>query len=361
MKAPSNKILTILVAIATLVIAFIFLPQAIGAWFLNSANAQIARAAVLPQDSPDRGLLLNQADAALRQAQAFSQNPRLALARARYSLISDDASHAVSAFAESGGMLSTDAIAQFDWANAAWQSSQTQVAFEHWRAAGAEVYFTQQMHRAALAHQWDDAANYARIAVGIDPSNADAHYSLGDALSHKSIDDAEAMSEIDRAAVLTQDPEFLSTVLSRKGEILAAQGKLSLALDFFQQARAVAPIDARPRTGYALNLIKLDPTRYTESIDLLQHVVGDSPWYTAAYIGLADLFESRGDVQKAEQWYQAGLAKNPNNAGLLFALGKFYARQHRVDEAKTTLTQALKNETHWDDLQAIARALAEQQ
>lgn len=361
MKAPSKKFLTILTAIATLVIGVILFPQAIGAWFLNSATAQIARAASLPQDSPDRGLLLNQADAALRQAQSFSQQPRLALARARCSLAGDDASRAVNAFAESGIALSMDAIAQFDWANAAWQSNQTQVAFEHWRAAGAQVYFTQQMHRAAIAHHWDDAENYARIAVGIDPSNADAHYFLGDALSHKSIDDAEAMSEIDHAAVLTQDPEFLSTVLSRKGEILAAQGKLSLALDFFQQARQVAPIDARPRTGYALNLVKFDPTRYIESIDLLQHVVGDSPWYTAAYIGLADLFESRGDVQKTEGWYKSGLAKNPNDGALLFALGKFYARQHRVDEARTTLTQALKNETHWDDLQAIALALAEAQ
>jgi len=361
MKDSSKKILTILAATVALVIALTLLPQAIGAWFLNSATARIVRAAALPQDSPERASLLNQADAELRQAQSFSQLPRLALARARYLLAINAAPRAVNAFVESGVVLSTDAVAQFDWANAAWQSNQTQVAFEHWRAAGAQVYFTQQMHRAAIAHLWNDAENYARIAVGIDPSNADAHFFLGDALSHKSIDDAEAMNEIDRAAGLTRDPEFLSTVLSRKGEILAAQGKLTLALDIFQQARQVAPMDARPRTDYALNLVKLDPTRYTESMDLLQHVVGDSPWYTAAYIGLADLFEARGDVRAAEQWYKSGLAKNPNDGGLLFALGKFYARQHRADEAKTTLTQALKKETHWDDLQAIAHALAETQ
>lgn len=358
MNETSKKILVVLAALAALVILVLLLPQAIGAGFLNSATAQIALAASLPQDSPDRVSLLNQADASLRQAQSISQNPRLALARARYSLANDDASRAASTFA-SHSTLSTDAIAQFDWANAAWQLGQTQVAVEHWRSAGAEEYFTQQMRRAAEAHLWNDAENYARIAVAISPSNADAHYSLGDALAHQSMDDAQAMNEIGQAATLTHDPEFLSTIWSRQGEILAAQGKLSQALDSFQQARQFAPSDARPRTDYALNLVKLDPTRDSESIDLLQHVVGDSPWYTAAYIGLADLFEARGDPHKAEQWYQSGLQRNPNDSTILFALGKFYARQHRMDEAKMTLTLALKNETHGDDLQAIGRALAE--
>lgn len=356
MNDSSKKILTVLAALA---VSVLVLPQALGAAFLNSATAQIGLAAVLPQDSPRRQVLLTQVDAALHQAQALSQNPRLVLARARSALVSADAPRAVDIFAQSGAALSTDAIAQFNWAAAAWQTGQTQVAIVHWRAAGAEIYFVNQMRRAADAHLWNDAANYARRASAINPARADAHYFLGDALAHISLDDAAALREIELAATLTHDPELLSTILARQGEILAAHQQWQRALEIFQQARQVAPSDARPRTGYALTAAKLDPTRAGESIDLLQHVVGDSPWYTAAYIGLADLYQARGDLSQAEQWYQAGLQKNPNDSALLFALGKFYARQQRVEQARTTLTLALKYETRWDVLQAIARALGE--
>jgi tetratricopeptide (TPR) repeat protein len=215
------------------------------------------------------------------------------------------------------------------------------------------------MHRALDNHQWSVAEDCARIAVAIDPNTADAHFVLGDALSRQSGGNAEALDELDRARKLTRDPELLSTFLSRTGEILTSQGQLQEALAYFDQARSVAPIDARPRTDYALTLLKLQPKTREQAVALLNQVVGDSPWYTAAYIALADISETAGNAKGAEEGLQRGLARNANNPDLLFALGQFYARQNRLDEAKATYVLALKHETRADNLQSIANALGE--
>jgi cytochrome c-type biogenesis protein CcmH/NrfG len=58
-------------------------------------------------------------------------------------------------------------------------------------------------------------------------------------------------------------------------------------------------------------------------------------------------------------WLKKGLDKNPNDASLWLALGRWYARQQRVPEAKSALVTALQNETRADLLQEIARAITE--
>jgi tetratricopeptide (TPR) repeat protein len=216
----------------------------------------------------------------------------------------------------------------------------------------------QQMHRADDNHAWKQAEDFARIAVGIRPNDADAHLVLGDALSRQNINNPEAMRELERAQQLTGDHELLSTILSRQGEILEGQGKLQQALEYFNRARAVAPIDAHPRTDAALVMLKLQPGMREQVVALLTQVVNDSPWYTAAYIALANVAENDGDVKGAEEWYSKGLARNENSPDLLFAEGEFYARQHQLDRAKATLTLALKYETRADNLQTIANVLA---
>jgi tetratricopeptide (TPR) repeat protein len=359
MNVSSQTALAIAALAAALVVVIIILPPAASTWSLNSANAAIVRAASLPSDASARTSALGEADARLSQARAWSAYWRLALARARLALARGEPQRAADVLASVGTALSSDSIAQFVWADAAWQSQQPTVAYERWRAAGALEYFTQQMHRARDSQQWKEAEDLARIAIGIDPDLADAHHVLADALSHQVIDNPEALRELDRAAALARDNDLLSTVLSRKGEILASQGKWQDALDVFAEAHRAAPIDARPRTGYALTLLQLRPDARDEAVALLTQVTTDSPWYSDAYIGLAQIAESRGDVRGAEEWLQKGLARNPNNASVLFALGKLYARQHRTDEARTALTLALKYETRVEDRQAITRALAE--
>jgi tetratricopeptide (TPR) repeat protein len=353
----SGRLIFLSAAVAVIVIAAIF-PLVANAWSLNLANVEIVRAVSLPPDAPQRASILNAAESRLKRVSPVGSN-RLPLAETRILLARGDAQGAAQWFDRANAPLRADPIALFDWAQAAWESNQPDVAFARWRAADAYVYFAQQMHRAADSHAWKQAEDFARIAVGIAPDDADAHLVLGDALSRQDVNNPEAMRELERAQQLTSDHELLSTIISRQGEMLADQGKLQQALDYFDRARAVAPIDARPRTDAALVMLKLQPSARDRAVALLTQVVNDSPWYTAAYIALADLSESGGDAAGAEAWYRRGLARNENNPDLLFAEGEFYARQHRIDQARAALMLALKYETHVDNLQSIKRALAE--
>jgi Tfp pilus assembly protein PilF len=141
--------------------------------------------------------------------------------------------------------------------------------------------------------------------------------------------------------------------------LLVAQGKDRDALAVFDRARQVAPRDARPRIGYAVTLLRLDPNAEKQSVDILTQVVNDAPWTIGAHLALARIAEADGDLKSAEAWYRAALARDAYNPDTLFALGQFFARHNRVDDAKKMLTLALQYELHVDDQQAIARALAE--
>ncbi|MBI3535953.1 MAG: tetratricopeptide repeat protein, partial [Chloroflexi bacterium] len=206
---------------------------------------------------------------------------------------------------------------------------------------------------------WHSAEENARIAAGIAPNLADADYILGDALARQDAQNPSALSALARAEILTQEKELLAAIISRRGEIYFAQGKFSAALEQFTRARAIAPLDARPRTGFALTMVQLEPAQRAQATALLQQVIADAPWYSAAYSALANFAEADQDFARTEQWFKTGLEKNPNEPHLLFARGQFYARQKRFQDARATFIDALKFETHADDLQSIARALAD--
>lgn len=355
---PSSFVLrlsSLIIGFASLaLIAALVFPIAASAWYRNQANARLARA-VATNDAAARLVALSEADAQLTQAEAWSRDALTAFARARAALARDDAARAVQAMRATDATLREDCIAQFLWGYAEWYAGNTTEAFAHWRAAGAFDYFLNAARRASFKHQWTQAAEWARLAVGINPADADARYTLGDALGYLDVD--AALRELERAAELTQDPELLSTILSRRGEILAARGESSAALALFDEAMRIAPRDARPRTDAARVLLATQPEARARAIELLRESLAVAPWYVAAYITLAEIAETDGEAQTAESWFAQGLANVRNNPALLFARAQFYARQNRLDDAKADLLAARRYETRADELHKIERAL----
>ncbi|MCI0476312.1 MAG: hypothetical protein L0Y55_08695, partial [Anaerolineales bacterium] len=283
----------LLVVISAVLVTALILPAAASAWFRNLANARIARAIAPATDPSARIIALNDADAQLAQADAWSRDDLTAFARARAFLARDDAPRAVETFRATGDALRDDFIAQFLWAHAEYQSGDAPAAFERWRIAGAFEYFINQTQRAGFKHQWQEAEAYARIAVGIAPDRADTHYYLGDAVGYQSPHDPEAMREIERAAELAKDnPELLATILSRQGELLVAQGRDRDALAVFARAQQAAPRDSRPHIGYAQTLLRLDPNAKQRAVEILTQVVADAPWTIGAHLALAQIAEA---------------------------------------------------------------------
>jgi hypothetical protein len=85
-------------------------------------------------------------------------------------------------------------------------------------------------------------------------------------------------------------------------------------------------------------LLRLDPNAEAEAVKILMQVVDDAPWTISAHLALAQIAEAHGDLSHAEKWCRDALTRDPNNPDALFALGKFYARQDRVDDAKKLWT-----------------------
>ncbi|MBI5652218.1 MAG: hypothetical protein HZC40_17515 [Chloroflexi bacterium] len=319
---------------------------ALSALLLNAANAQIARAATMPANARTHSLA--NAEQITHQARQIANEPRLSLARVRARVLSG-----APAFAEP--ISDPDAIAQFWLGQSAWDAHQAEQAFAFWRAAGAFTYFINQARRAVDKHIWDEAEQFARIAIGIAPDDAEAHLLLGTAISFQDINADEAVRELDRAFARACADELRATILARHAEILAARGNLSDARALFERAHAIAPMDARPRVGIAL--LQLNAGARAEASALLEQVIADSPWYVVAYSARAQIAEIENDARGAEIWLQRGLAKNPNDARLLLPLGELYARQGRGAQAQAILELALKNETRVDGRSAILRAL----
>lgn len=349
------RLLSFVIGLASLIlIAALVFPAATSTWYRNQANAHIARA-VATNDASARLAALNDADVQLTQAESWSRDALIEFARARAALARDDAPRAVQAMRATGDALRDDNIAQFLWGYAEWYAGNTSAAYERWRVAGAFEYFLNQAWRASFKHRWEQAAEFARLAVGIEPSHANARYTLGDVLGY--LDADAALRELERAQTLTNDHELLGTILSRQGEILAARGEYTAALALFEQAMQIAPRDARPRTDAARVLLATQPEARARAIALLHESLAVAPWYVAAYVTLAQIAESDNDLRAAAEWFAKGLANARNHPDLLFARAQFYARQNRLDEAKADLLAALRYETREDELHKIQRAL----
>lgn len=350
--------LWILVAIiAGVVLAIIALPSLAGVWHLNLANVQIARALALPIDSPNRLDALAQAEMHLNQARVWSEQPRLAIAQVRVWLARNEPQRAVDAIHQADSSLQNDAIAQLIFGTAEMRAGKPTAAYERWHTGGAYTFFINAAYRAQIAHRWNEAEQMAKLAAGVDPQNANAHYVLGDALSRKPEFVRDALSELESAEKLTHDPELRATILSRQGEILAAQNNFAAAFALFEKAMAVAPRDARPRTDFARLLLQTQPAARDRAEEMLEHAIAIAPWDTLAFATLAEIAEARGDLKKTEDWYAQGLAHNPNHPALLFHRAQFYARQNRLADARQSMILALRYETRGDELLKIARAL----
>ncbi len=349
-----------------LLLAFAFLfPTLVSAGRVNLAHAQLARAYALPLDAPDRTSALAHAQNEIQNARdsgaarALPPIPaRFALAQARWFSQHGDLLQVVNAIAGARA-LDADGIAQMLAGNAAYRLGDSARAVQHWRAAGAFEYFIRAAHRAQDRHLWLDAEYSARIAALIVPDSADAWYVLGDARARQNVNDTAALDALRRAERLTPDQELLSTIISRRGEIYADQNRLPEARGEFTRANQIAPLDARPRVGMALITSRGDGRARQVAIELLNQALADAPWYSAAYIAAASIVGMDQDAAEAERWLKKGLEQNPNNAELLYALGEFYARQKRMDDARAALISALRHATKGDDLLKIARTLEE--
>lgn len=111
---------------------------------------------------------------------------------------------------------------------------------------------------------------------------------------------------------------------ARADDPAAVSWATTQAIELSRQAREHA---ARGDAGVAI-------TRYVDALKL-------DPTYGPAYLGLAAMYEARGDTLEAERTYAVGLDHVPGFGEALVARARLRARAHRNEEAVGDLEAAL--------------------
>ena len=183
----------------------------------------------------------------------------------------------------------------------------------------ASVLAEQSRYREALA-AW-------LKSIELEPDAAAGHYNLASFLSSKALEFAEA--ELEEALAL--DPEYPDAHLSL-GLVYADMGRTEDAKRALDAAIALDPDDAYPRHELAVLLMEEDDVR--GAIRQLREVVRLEPEDVDAKIDLGVCYTRKGFYAEAE-------AEREGDVHLHYSLASLYIQWKRVPEALSQLGKAL--------------------
>jgi tetratricopeptide (TPR) repeat protein len=153
---------------------------------------------------------------------------------------------------------------------------------------------------------FDAAEPWFRLAVGDDPSSAEAHYGIGSVLL-KQGKTAEALSSFERAAKLEANyPDTKPNAWNNLGLIAAQDGRTEDAIRFFSEA------------------LKWDPD------------------YPIALLNLGNAYRQAKRWDAAETTLERALRLAPNDAEVNYSLGMVFAQTEQPDRAYAELKKALE-------------------
>ena len=150
-----------------------------------------------------------------------------------------------------------------------------------------------------LADAREKSAHYARLAVQLDPDNAEALAILSRRTSFINQAHEEAMTLAERAVAINPNSAF---AWRNSGFAFAFGGVPDKALAHFERAMRLHPRDPRAHDilhGMALALIQLE--RDTEAIAVARKAVQQSPTFAAAWRSLTAALALTGQVDEARR------------------------------------------------------------
>ncbi|WP_459207804.1 tetratricopeptide repeat protein [Pseudomonas sp. MLB6B] len=183
---------------------------------------------------------------------------------------------------------------------------------------------------------WDEAEGYLQELVERDANADAAHLNLGRIREQRN-DPQAALREY---ALVAPGPDYLAAQL-RQADILVANGRAREASRLLAEAR-----EAQPDSAIQLYLIESEAYsnngKTTQADQVLQQAIQRYPDDLNLLYSRAMLAEKRNDLAQMEKDLRAILAREPENAMALNALGYTLAdRTTRFDEAKRLIEKAL--------------------
>ncbi len=189
--------------------------------------------------------------------------------------------------------------------------------------------------RADLGYALLQAGRYKKAidslteALALGPADADLLTHLGDACAgaHKN---ALAIKHYQHALSLKPEKDRARYHL---GLMLMQQGEDAKAISQFRRVLRHNPKHRSALMSLAAVLARTQGKNRQEAKRILQRALQQDPSYSAAYLGLAQIALSEGDLQEARRQVQAGLARDKKNAKLINMLDKI--KQELAQKNKT--------------------------
>jgi DNA-binding winged helix-turn-helix (wHTH) protein/tetratricopeptide (TPR) repeat protein len=200
------------------------------------------------------------------------------------------------------------------------------------------------------------ARDYARKALALDPSSAEAHATLG-FLALDRGDTKSAVAALQRALAL--DPSYASAH-QWYGIALLGRGQLAEGLRHLKTATDLEPLSVT--TTAWLGSAAYASGRYGDAIAYSRQALELAPRRADALMTLGQAYAARGDVDRAIEVFQAygavGSYYRPEAAALL---ARAYVRAHRTREARAqyAYARAHAGQLYTADLAAAAAAVGE--
>lgn len=164
-----------------------------------------------------------------------------------------------------------------------------------------------------------EALREMQTATQLNPSDSDAHYTLG------SIAWALSMPA--------------NTPPAQKAGLTSSDYQ-NLAGMEFSKALALSPKD--PMLRMSLAVLYLDSDRPHEAIPQAEEAVRIAPSNPATHITLGRAYFASGEEEKAATEYEAAVKLDPKNGEAYLALGQMRVFQHRTPAAEEALQQAIQ-------------------
>jgi Tfp pilus assembly protein PilF len=164
-----------------------------------------------------------------------------------------------------------------------------------------------------------EAYRELQTATQLDPSDSDAHFTLGSVAWALSLP--------------------VNSALNKKGGLTPADYQ-GLAAAEFSKALTLSPRDAMLRINLAI--LYLDSDRPHEAISHAEEAVRIAPDNALAHVTLGRADFASGEEEKAASEYDAAAKLDQHNGEAFFALGQMRMFQHRTAQAEAALRQAIQ-------------------
>jgi tetratricopeptide (TPR) repeat protein len=225
----------------------------------------------------------------------------------------------------------------------------TQDQLRHWR--NAESLFSHALavtkdndlalnnvgyHVMTSAGQVDEAMDYFRRAITINPNGVEQWDNLGFALVRKG-QNAEALPCFE--AALRLNPRHANTH-NNLGNALSNLGRIDEAIEHYRLALQVRPDYAEAQNNLGIALVQKG--ELDEATVRFRSAVGYRPGYPVAHNSLGNVLTLRGHFQEAVPEYEAALRLDPDYAEAHNDLGYALAGLGRFAEAVPHYQRALR-------------------